>query len=348
MHRGVPLLEIGVATCVLLLVGLTVFVLWGPDANRLESMAAQLEREHKRGLGEELLLWSSLVWRQVFLGIDSPEVPHGLEHLASYYDCRQMPERAEALLQRAVGILRDNYAASHTMKGLQNESHQDLIDGMNKLMSFYVHHKQYHEAARVLHQEIRILCDHDMNNPDQVRAFAVLAREVGRHVPHAEIPKMVRVKEESWQAHLMSALTWFHVQRDKTYEHNAEHGAWNLMQAHKIAAEFYFATGRYNLAEKEMIESSLVSASWKPQFNTPDADLLMLAAIKIARKDLNGAEACYKQVLANQFSTCNNSSITLEMALRDYAGLKKLCGDEKEAKNFTRQANLVARKRFQA
>jgi len=330
------------AVAVLTLLVLLCLALSGPDTHQLDEMAVQLEHNRDFGIRQELLWQTSLAWKELFLGPDDPEVAHALENLAAYYNHLGDFNKVEQLLTRSISIKEKIYRTGHLMSSLESEAYIDLVDSMSSLAAFYVHRNQYHDAARILRSEFKVLKSYRQQYSFQLRTYIPLLVETARHVTPYELRGVKGAfNTDSALNELAQGMNYFQARRDKSEERTNEVATWHLQEFYKVCSEFYLMLNRYKDAEQTFTKGMLVASQSHPLFGTKYEDLLELAVIHQAQGEIAKQESCYKTVLSDGECGSDGNPLTGFVALRDYASLQKDLGRESEANNLLKQASDI-------
>lgn len=324
------------------LITLILLSLFGPDTNYLDELALQLARQHNFGYKQELLWKASLAWRELFLGPDHPDVAHGLEDLATYYELTNRLDQAEPLLVRAVSIQESCYAGNHIIKFLKPTFKLDFLDYMNHLTELYLQQRRYHEAAAMLKRECAVMQSTGRTPVEDLNRYKQQFILVARHVSPQELPpRSARFATHIWNARIAKAEFAAARSRDNTPEYRHRKAVTILQVVFELIASFNQEERKYPEAEQYLNKAIAVAKSRGPQYKGGDAYLLELATLKEVQGSFTQAENCYKTVLSAEDTATGSNSLNLTIALRNYADLQRKLGKPKDAQTLDAHAEQL-------
>ncbi len=340
------LVEICLALICVLLVSSIFLALWCPDANEMDKRAWKLHEEFPKGnnIQEELWLRAALLWREVFLGPDDPDVTHGLEYLAFYYYRSQQKKLSEDLLARAISIHELNLKRGSTDRNYLNIAHVDFINVLRNSIAIYIEQNRFHDAARLLKRESELMQNATRTPVEFIDIYQKQAKLVRPHVEPGEMPpRNLHIRSKSWSMSLQKSINTLRLVKDQSAESLGRRSLRNRLQGYALISTYEMQQGNYATAEKQLMEAVELSKKNDDACHTMIQHTLDLATLFKTQQNFALSEHWCKELLTDSSCIKKSSPLQKVMIRRFYADLLRSHGKNEEATNLENQALEIIR-----
>lgn len=334
----VTMLFIGaLAVLIFSILAMLCLALWVPDATRLDAEAIKHFQRKNPDNSKEWIWRAALLWREIFLGPNHPDVAHNLRSLAIYFRNQGQSDQAELHFKHAVSILESCYTTTTSTSALRELDLANLLDAVSDLAELYIRAGNFEKASSTLKQWKQIAYGKSLHEGSVLR-WQRLHRALVRRGSSKYALAPPRGNTSDWYNVIADyRKTIARVHEMTAPEKRHRYALNDFVVTLSDAAHLCMQTG--NLAEARKILIAVMQLEKQdPAFFNLATDFEMLAMICEAENNLGQADNCFKKALLIQANDSRYNPACRAATLDNYASLLQKLGRQDESNKLEQQA----------